>query len=97
MRTLLAQPALVENQNAVSMLNGAKSMCDYHRRAPLQQPVERFPDQKLGLGIHAGCRFVENQKLRIVSQGASKTHELALAHGKRRAALGDLRLHTLRL
>ena len=36
MRPLLAQPAFVENENSVCMLNRAKPMSDYYCRAPFQ-------------------------------------------------------------
>src|ERR1700733_12652930 len=72
-------------------------MSDHHRRAPLQQPVERLSYEKFSFGIHARSGFVENQKFWIVSQCASKTYELPLAYRKRRAALGNRRFHALRL
>src|ERR1700722_8357877 len=72
-------------------------MRDDHRRAPLQQPVQRLSDQKFGLGIHARSGFVENQKFWIVGECASETYELPLANRKSRAALGNRCFHALRL
>ncbi len=46
---------------------------------PREQAVERFADQKLGLGIDARGGFVEDQELWIVRQGAREADELALA------------------
>src|ERR1700689_1483406 len=97
MRTLFPEAAFVKDQDAVSVLNRAQAMRDHDSGAALQQPVERFTDQELGFGVHAGGSFVENQEFGVVRQSASETHELALAHRKRRAALGDGRLHALRL
>ena len=59
-RALFAQFALVENQNAVGMLNRAQPMRDHERGAAREQPVERFANQQLGFRIHAGGRFIQN-------------------------------------
>ena len=92
-RALLAQTALVEDDDAVGVLDGAKSMRDDHRRAAGKKPVERRANLQLGLGVHAGGGFIENQEARIMRQRAREADQLALADGKSCAALGDLRFH----
>src|SRR5271156_2423346 len=96
MRTLLAQTALVENQNAIRVLNGAQAMRDHHSRAAFQKPVERVAYQEFRLGIDARCGFIEDHELRIVRERARETNELPLAHGECRAALCDRSFHALR-
>ena len=90
MRTLLAQPAFVENQNAVGVLNRAEPVRDDQRGAALEQTIERFANHDFGLGVHARCRFVENQEAGIVRERARETDQLALSHGKCRAAFADI-------
>ncbi len=96
MRALFAQPPFVEDQDPVGILDGAQTMCDHDRGAPGQQAVQGFADHHLGSRIHAGGGFVQNQKARIVRQGAGETHELPLAHRKSRAALADGGIESLR-
>ena len=93
MRALFAQAALVEDENAVGVLNGAQAMGDDERGAAGEQAVERFANQQLGFGVHAGGGFVENQEARIVRQRAGEADQLALADGKSRAALVDAGVH----
>src|SRR6266446_1825183 len=87
MRTLLAQPALVEYEDAIRMLNCAETMRDHERGSTGEQAVQRFANEQLCFGIHAGSGFVENQEARIMRQRAGKIDELPLADGKCRTAL----------
>src|SRR5258707_8372902 len=52
-RALFAEAALVENENAVGMLNGAEAMRDDQRGATAEQAVESIADLQLGLCVHA--------------------------------------------
>src|SRR5260370_344531 len=61
------------------------------RGASGEQAVQGFADLQLGLGIHAGGGFVENQEVRIVRKGAGKINELTLANREGGAALIDTR------
>src|SRR2546430_1244632 len=88
-RALFAEAAFVKYKDAIGVLNRAQAMGDYQRRAPGEQAAQRFADLQLGLGVHTGGGFVENQKARIMGQGASEIDELALADGKRGASLID--------
>ena len=96
MRTLLAQFALVENENAVGVLNGAQPVRDDERGAALEQTVERFANQNLGLGVHARRRFVKNQEPGIVRQRPREADQLALPHGERSAAFADIGFRAFR-
>src|SRR6516165_12644310 len=86
----------MEDEDAVGVLNGAEAVGDNERGAAGEQAVERFADHQFGFRIDAGGGFVEDQIARIVRQGASEADELALADGKSRASLVDLRGDSLR-
>src|SRR5580693_4364114 len=96
MRALFAQTALVEDENAISVLNGAEAVRDYHGGAAFQQPIERFANHQFGLGVNARGGLIEYQELGIVREGTGETDKLTLADGKRRATFGDRRFHALR-
>src|ERR1700676_787473 len=89
MRALFAKAALVEDKDAVGVLNGAETMRDDESGAAAKQAIEGVADQQLSLCVHAGRGFVENKEARIVREGASEIDELALADGQRRAAFVD--------
>src|SRR6266403_1285639 len=63
-RALFAEAPLVEDEDAVGMLNGAKAMRDDQRGAAAEQAVEGIADLQLGLGVHAGSSFVEDEEAR---------------------------------
>src|SRR5580765_5198012 len=95
-RALFAQAAFVEYQNAIGVLNGAEAVSDYQCGAAGQQFVQRFADQELGLGVHAGSGFIQNKETRIVCQRAREINQLALSHGQRRSAFVDRSCNSFR-
>src|SRR5207249_11181964 len=52
-RSLLAQLALVQDEDAVGVLDGREPVRDDERRPPLEQLHERVLDEPLGLGVDA--------------------------------------------
>ena len=86
----------VKHENAMRVLDRAQPVRDHHGRAAVEQPVERLADHQLRLRVHARGGFVEDQKLRIVRQRAREAYQLPLPDRKRRAALGDRGLDSLR-
>src|ERR1700682_335894 len=80
MRALLAQPALVKYEDAIRMLNGAETMGDHERGSSREQTVQRFANEELCFGVHAGSGFIENQKTRVMRERAGKIDELPLAN-----------------
>src|SRR6266567_5353550 len=64
-------------------------MCDDLRGASGKQAAQGFADLQFGFRVDAGGGLIENQEARIVSQGTGEIDELALADGKRGAALVD--------
>src|SRR5260370_35296726 len=87
MRALLAETALVEDEDAVSMLNGAEAVRDDERGAAAEKAVEGIADLQFGFGVHARGGFVEDEEAGIVGEGAAEIDELARADGERGAAL----------
>ncbi len=59
-RSLLAEAALVENENAVRVLYRTQTMRDYEGGAAGKQAVEGFADLEFGLGVQAGGGFIKN-------------------------------------
>src|SRR6267142_2212856 len=88
-RALLAEAALVEDENTVGMLNGAEPMRDDQRGAAAEQAIEGIADLQLGLCVHARSSFVKDEEARIVRQGAREIDELALSDRERGAAFVD--------
>src|SRR5260370_14964557 len=89
MRALLAKTALVEDEDAVSMLNGAEAVRDDECGAAAEKAVEGIADLQLGFCVHARGRFVEDEEGGIVGEGPGGIDELALADGKRGGSLVD--------
>ena len=95
MGALLAQASFVEDENAVGILDGAQAVGDDDRGASGEKTIQGFANHHFGFGIDAGGGFVEDQEARIMRQGAGETHQLALADGKRGAALGNQSVQAL--
>ena len=53
MRALLAQLALMEDEDSIGVLDRAQAMGDDDGGAPFDQTIKRLADQQLGLGVHA--------------------------------------------
>src|SRR5215470_8732690 len=87
MRALFAQAAFVKDEDAIRVLNGAEAVGNHEGGASGKQAAQGFADLQFSFSIHARSGFIENQKSRIVGQGAGEIDELALANGKRRAPL----------
>src|SRR5437879_12424526 len=60
-----------------------------YRCASGKRAAQGFADLQFGFRVDAGGGLIENQEARIVGQGAGEVDELALADGKRGAALVD--------
>ena len=62
MRARFPQLALVHHENPVRALNRGKPVRDDDRRATFHQVVERIAHTNLGLRIHAGSGFIQDQE-----------------------------------
>src|SRR5205823_12691597 len=69
-RPRLAQPALVQHQNLVHVLNRRQAMRDRDRRSPRHQDPERVSNKDLGLCVDARRRLVENEDTWIEAERA---------------------------
>ncbi len=81
----LAQPPVVQHEDAVGVLHGGEAVGDDDRGAARQEPGEGVPDQELGFGVDAGGRLVQDQDLRIVGEGAGEGEQLLLPDRQRGA------------
>src|SRR5580704_678384 len=81
MSALLAQAAFVEDENAVGVLHSAQAVRNDQGRSAGEEAFHGIANEKFGLGVHAGSRFIQDQETRVVSQCARKANELALAYG----------------
>ena len=75
----------MHDDNLVGALNGGQTVGDDQRRPPFHHAAQCVAHTELGLRIHAGSRFIENQNIRIVRQRAGKRNQLLLPGGERRA------------
>ena len=64
-RPALDDSAAFQDENLVRMQDGRKPMRDDEACPMRHQMFQRFLDQTLGRGIHARCRFIQNQNRRI--------------------------------
>src|SRR5579871_7058327 len=62
-------------------------MRDHQRGAAFHHARQRLTHTELGVGIDAGCGFIEDQEARVVSEGSGEADELLLAGGEPVAAL----------
>src|SRR5215472_10748860 len=63
---LFTQPAFVEYEDAVCVLDGAQAVRDDKRSTAGEQAAQGFANLQLGFRIHARRGFVKNQETRVV-------------------------------
>ena len=90
MVAFLDDPAVLEDDDAVGVLDGGEAVRDHDGRAAVQHDVEAFLDLRLGERIDAGGGLVEDDDGRVLHQHAREGDQLALAHRQRLAVLADL-------
>src|SRR5690606_36227300 len=87
-RALEHEPALAEDREAMAALGLVHVVRrDEDGRAPIGELEEALPELAPRLGIDAGRRLVEEDKLRIVDDGAREREPLLLAAAE---AVGEL-------
>src|SRR2546426_6315073 len=87
----LYDASAVQYNQPVRSAHCGEPVGDDQRAAALEQPLERFFDQPLALGVEARGRFVEDQHGGGLEERARDRHPLALASGELDAALADER------
>src|SRR5437660_10527212 len=83
----LGDAARVQNDDAVSPLDGGEPMCDHERCAALHERLERLLDMALGFAVERGGGLVENEHRRVLEGGASDSEPLPLPARKAHAVL----------
>ena len=73
--------AIVQDHNAVGLLNRGNPLADNELGGLLKTRSQALTNQTVGLGIHGRGGVVQNQNLRIHEQGAGNTEPLALTAG----------------
>ena len=71
MCTLLDNSAGIENQDQISMGDGAEAMGDDERGSPLQQAFQAVLDQAFAFAVEVAGGFVEDQYARVSENRAS--------------------------
>ena len=94
MRARFAQLAVVQDEDAIHVLNGREAVCDRNRRPSAHDHPQRVANEQLGFGIDTGRRFVEHEHRWIESERARKREELFLPDGECRTSLGDRCIET---
>ncbi len=87
MRALLHNLPIVDDHDAVGVGDGTQAMGNHKGGAPLEQARQSKLDDALGLRVHAGGGFVQDQDARVGQQRAREGDQLALSHAEQRAAL----------
>ena len=96
MRAHLDHAALVQDDDAVDVLDGREAVGDDDRGPSNHELRQRVLDEMLRLRVHRARRLVQNeQDLGVERDRAREREELLLAHRERRPALGDDRVVAL--
>ena len=80
---------LVQDDDAVGVLDGRKAMRNDDGRVTRQQAGYRVLNLRVGLWVDAGGRLVENQDAGVVRQRPGEADELPLAPRQRIAMLAE--------
>ena len=84
--TFLSDSAVVNDKNAVCLLNRGKPVGDNKRSTPFQQVFDTCLHQQLRFGVDAGGGFIQNQNAGIGYHRAGKCQKLLLANGQAAAS-----------
>ena len=85
----LHNAAGLHHQDLIRAADGRQPVRDHERRAALHQVPQAFLNQRLGFGIQARGRLVQNQNARIGQNRARNRNPLPLPAGEFHAALAD--------
>lgn len=88
----LDYPSLIEDQDAVAILNCRQSM-RYHKGSPsLHKIIHTLLYEALCPGIHGACRFIQYQDRRICGNGSCNIQKLPLSFRKTVCVICERRL-----
>ena len=78
MRSVLADLAIVEHQDAIGSLRSRESVGDRHHRATAGQLDQRSVDSDLGGWVDSRGRLIEYEQIGIGDSGSDESDELTL-------------------
>lgn len=87
--------AMVEDKDAVGMLDGGQTMGNHDRGAALHQASECLLDLEFGFGIKGRSGLVEDEDGRVFQDRASNTDTLPLSSGEIHSTVADERVVVL--
>ena len=93
---LLAQFAVMQDQDRVGVLYGGQPVRDHQRRASAHKYRDGLLDTLLERRVDRAGGFIEHEDQRIERKRAGKGKELPFAHGQRCASLAQRRRGTAR-
>ena len=79
MRSLLRNVAIREDENAVAVDDGRKTVRNKNRRLTVAEVLERLLNKLLTFGVKSGCRFVEKEDWGIRKNRSRDANALLLA------------------
>src|ERR1700676_3917100 len=85
--TLLRNPAILENQDAIGHTHGRQAVRDQQRHLAFGEFGEALEYFVLGARVERGGRLVQDEQLRVAEIGASQRQALPFATGQIHAAL----------
>ncbi len=86
----------VDHQQKIRISNGAQAMRDHKGGAPPEQFLERFLDEPLGAGIHAGGGFIQDENAGIIESSPRDGDQLPLPLREATAAFSQHGLVSIR-
>src|SRR5665213_3208292 len=96
MSSLLADFAVVHDDDIIRLLNRRKPVRDDDRSSAHEELLDRALDHLLAFRVDARCRFVQYENTRIVRKRASEGYKLLLPYRQDCAALHYLRFEAAR-
>lgn len=85
----LDEPPLPEDEDAVGISEGGKTVGDRDGGAPRRESVQRLLDIFLGFGVERGGGLIKDQDLGVVDQGSCNGDALSFPARKVVAVLPD--------
>jgi hypothetical protein len=78
----LRQAPVLHHQNLVAVHDGVQPVRYGQHRAPAELPPDGTLDQLVGLRVHVGCSFVQNENLVHPDHRSGQAQELSLSHAE---------------
>ncbi|CXG47633.1 Uncharacterised protein [Streptococcus pneumoniae] len=89
MGSTLDNASLIQDIDAVGVLNSRKAVSDSNSCSALSHLRQRSLNQAFCFRVNIGCRFIQNQDFRLAGDCSSKGKKLALPSREARTTLGN--------